>query len=158
LRQIFLFVCSGNTCRSPIAANIGNAEIASRLKIGFEDLGTARVQAQSAGLSAREGSPMMPEAQQALRLLNVPVLPHTARSLSAELAHEVERIFCMTEAHRAAVVGMFPAAAEKTHRLDPDGDIEDPIGKGLDAYVNCAGRIHTLVRSRLDELSFGDAR
>ena len=156
LRQIFLFVCSGNTCRSPIAANIGNAEIAARLKIPFEDLGVARVQAQSAGLSARVGAPMMPEAQEALRLMNVPVLPHSARSLTAELAHEVERIFCMTEAHRAAVVGLFPAAAAKTHCLDPEGDIEDPIGKGLGAYVNCAHRIHALVRSRLDELSVYD--
>ena len=156
LRQIFLFVCSGNTCRSPIAANIGNAEIAARLKIPFEELAGARVQAQSAGLSARVGAPMMPEAQEALRLMNVPVLPHSARGLTVELAHEVERIFCMTEAHRAAVVRLFPAAAAKTHCLDPDGDIEDPIGKGLGAYVNCTRRIHTLVRSRLDEISLQD--
>jgi protein-tyrosine-phosphatase len=153
LRQIFLFVCSGNTCRSPIAANIGNAEVAARLKIPFEELAGARVQAQSAGLSARVGAPMMPEAQEALRLLNVPLLPHSARSLTLELAHEVERIFCMTEAHRTAVISMFPAAAAKTHCLDPEGDIEDPIGKGLGAYLNCARRIHTLVRSRLDEMS-----
>jgi protein-tyrosine-phosphatase len=157
LRQIFLFVCSGNTCRSPIAANISNAEIAARLKIPCEELGTARVQAQSAGLSARTGAPMMPEAQEALRLLDVPVLPHNARSLTVELAHEVERIFCMTEAHRTAVVRLFPTAAAKTHCLDPEGDIEDPIGKGLGAYVNCARRIHTLVRSRLDEISFQDS-
>ncbi|HWT03195.1 MAG TPA: hypothetical protein VN256_23285 [Pyrinomonadaceae bacterium] len=157
LRQVFLFVCSGNTCRSPIAANIGNAEIAERLKIPLEDLGGSRVQAQSAGLSARVGAPMMPEAQEALRLMSVPVLPHSARSLTAELAHGVERIFCMTEAHRAAVVRLFPAAAAKTHCLDPDGDIEDPIGKGLGAYVSCARRIHTLVRSRLDEISLQDS-
>ena len=157
LRQIFLFVCSGNTCRSPIAANISNAEIATRLKIPFEELGNARVQAQSAGLSARVGAPMMPEAQEALRQLNVPLLPHSARSLTDELAHEVERIFCMTEAHRTAVVGMFPAVASKTHCLDPEGDIEDPIGKGLGAYLSCARRIHTLVRSRLDEISLQDS-
>jgi protein-tyrosine-phosphatase len=157
LRQIFLFVCSGNTCRSPIAANIGNAEIAARLKIPFEELGSARVQAQSAGLSARVGAQMMPEAQEALRLLNVPLLPHSARSLTVELAHEVERIFCMTEAHRDAVIGMFPAAAAKTHCLDPEGDIEDPIGKGLGAYLSCARRIHILVRSRLDEINLLDS-
>jgi protein-tyrosine-phosphatase len=157
LRQIFLFVCSGNTCRSPIAANISNAEIAARLEIPFEELGNARVQAQSAGLSARVGAPMMPEAQEALRLLNVPLLPHSARSLTLELAHEVERIFCMTEAHRAAVIHRFPAAAAKTHCLDPEGDIEDPIGKGLGAYLSCARRIHTLVRSRLDEISLHDS-
>ena len=120
LRQIFLFVCSGNTCRSPMAANIGNAEIAARLKIPFEDLESARVQAQSAGLSARTGAPMMPEAQEALQQMNVPLLPHSARSLTTELAHQVDRIFCMTQAHRSEVIGMFPAAAEKTQCLESE--------------------------------------
>ncbi|MBC7910168.1 MAG: hypothetical protein H7Y30_06690 [Pyrinomonadaceae bacterium] len=154
LRQIFLFVCSGNTCRSPMAANIGNAEIAARLKIPFEALESARVQAQSAGLSARAGAPMMPEAQEALHLLNVPLLPHTARRLTTDLAHQVDKIFCMTQAHRSEVIDMFPAAAEKTQCLDPNGDIEDPIGKGLEAYLKCARRIHALVQLRLDEISW----
>jgi hypothetical protein len=56
LRRIFLFVCSGNTCRSPMAAAIGNAEIAARLNIPFETLGQANVQAFSAGVSARVGA------------------------------------------------------------------------------------------------------
>ena len=150
--HIFLFVCSGNTCRSPIAATIGNAEIAARLKLASDAPAGARVQAQSAGLSASVGAPMMPEAQQALRLLGVPVTPHSARSLTVALAQRVERIFCMTQAHRNAVIDMFPSAAEKTQCLDPDGDIEDPIGRGLEAYVSCARHIRGLVRSRLDEL------
>jgi protein-tyrosine-phosphatase len=153
LRQIFLFVCSGNTCRSPIAAAIGNAEIAMRLKIPGESLERARVQAQSAGLSAKVDAPMTPEAQQVLRLMDIPVPAHNARNLTAELAHQVERIFCMTQAHRSAVIELVPSAAEKTQCLDPDGDVEDPIGKGDAAYMKCARRIHTLVRSRLDEIS-----
>src|SRR2546429_885794 len=76
LRQLFLFVCSGNTCRSPMAAAIGNAEIAARLQIPFEALDKAPVQAFSAGVSARTGAPMTQEAQQVLRLMDVPVVPH----------------------------------------------------------------------------------
>jgi protein-tyrosine-phosphatase len=151
LRQVFLFVCSGNTCRSPIAAAIGNAEIAARLKIPFEALDQARVQARSAGISARVGAPMTQEAQQALRLLNVPFAPHVARNLTVELAHQVEMIFCMTRAHREAVIRLIPSVAGKTHCLDPEGDIEDPIGSGLEAYLECARHIHRLVRLRLDE-------
>ena len=151
LRRTFLFVCSGNTCRSPIAAAIGNAEIAARLQIAVTALDPSKLPALSAGISANIGEPMTSEAQEALRLLGYPVTTHRARHLTVELAHQVERIFCMTQAHRNAVINLVPAAAEKTQCLDPDGDVEDPIGKGLGAYVNCARHIHSLVRLRFDE-------
>ena len=152
LRKAFLFVCSGNTCRSPIAAAIGNAEIAARFEFPVEALDPARLPALSAGISVSIGAPMTLEAQQALRLLGVPALPHQARNLTVELAHEVERIFCMTQAHRNAVINLVPAAAAKTHCLDPEGDVEDPIGRELTTYINCARRIHSLVQLRFDEI------
>ena len=152
LRQAFLFVCSGNTCRSPIAAAIGNAEIAARLQISVEALEPAKLPALSAGISASIGAPMTPEAQETLRLLGFPVMSHNARNLTAELAYQVEKIFCMTQAHRDAVIDLVPAAAGKTQCLDPNADVEDPMGGGLAAYVNCAHRIHSLVRLRFDEI------
>jgi protein-tyrosine-phosphatase len=152
LRKAFLFVCSGNTCRSPIAAAIGNAEIAARFQISVAALDPAKLPALSAGISVSIGAPMTLEAQQALRLLGVPALPHKARNLTVELAHEVERIFCMTQAHRNAVINLVPAAAAKTHCLDPEGDVEDPIGRELTTYINCARRIHSLVQLRFDEI------
>lgn len=83
--------------------------------------------------------------------MNVPVLPHAAQNLTAELAHQVEVIFCMTRAHREAVIDMIPSVADKTHCLDPETDIEDPMGNGLEAYLRCASHIHKLIRWRLDE-------
>jgi protein-tyrosine-phosphatase len=152
-QRLFLFVCSGNTCRSPMAAAIANAEIAARLGIPFTALETVNVRALSAGVSARVGAPLTDEAAEVLRSLSVPVQPHAARNLTLELANEAELIFCMTSAHRKAVVEMLPSVAGKTYCLDNEVDIDDPIGKGMPAYVACAKQIQRLVRFRLDEIN-----
>jgi protein-tyrosine phosphatase len=115
------------------------------------------MRALSAGVSARVGEPLTAEAQGALRSLNVPVEPHAARSLTSELAQQAEMIFCMTSAHREAVVKLLPAVASKTYCLDTQSDLEDPIGKGMEAYLNCAQRLHDLVRLRFDELNLKTA-
>jgi protein-tyrosine-phosphatase len=150
--RLFLFVCSGNTCRSPMAAAIANAEIATRLGIAYEALETVNVRALSAGVSARVGAPLTDEAAEVLRSLSVPVKPHAARNLTPDLAEKAELIFCMTKAHRQAVVEMLPAVAGKTYCLDAETDISDPIGKGMPAYIACARQIQRLVQLRFDEI------
>ncbi len=151
--RLFLFVCSGNTCRSPMAAAFANAEIAARLGIAYEALETVNVRALSAGVSARVGAPLTDEASEVLRSLSVPVKPHAARNLTAELAERAELIFCMTKAHRQAVVEMLPAVAGKTYCLGTQEDIDDPIGKGMPAYITCARQIQRLVQKRFDEIN-----
>ena len=155
--RLFLFVCSGNTCRSPIAAAIANAEIAARLGIPFKSLETVNVRAMSAGVSARVGAPLTEEAAEVLRSLSVPAQPHAARNLTPELAAQAELIFCMTKAHRKAVVEMLPEVEGKTYCLSTDEDIDDPIGKGMAAYVDCARQIQRLVQLRLNELGLAGA-
>lgn len=150
--RLFVFVCSGNTCRSPMAAAFANAEIATRLRIPFEALETVNVRALSAGVSARVGAPLTDEAAEVLRSFKVPVKPHAARNLTAELAEEAELIFCMTKAHREAVVAMLPSVAGKTYCLDTQVDIDDPIGKGMPAYIACARQIQRLVQLHFDEI------
>jgi protein-tyrosine-phosphatase len=151
--RLFLFVCSGNTCRSPMAAAIANAEIANRLGISVGALETVNVRALSAGVSARVGAPLTPEAVEVLRSFDVPVQPHAARNLTPDLAGEAELIFCMTKAHRQAVVDMLPQFASKTYCLSAETDVDDPIGKGMAAYVECARQIRSFVQLRFNEIA-----
>jgi protein-tyrosine-phosphatase len=151
-QRLFLFVCSGNTCRSPMAAAIANAEIGARLRIPVDSLETVNVRALSAGVSARVGAPLTAEAAEVLRSLSVPVKPHAARNLTLELAEQAELIFCMTSAHRKVVVEMLPSVAFKTYCLDTEADVDDPIGKGMAAYIACARQIQALVQLRLSEI------
>jgi protein-tyrosine-phosphatase len=150
--RLILFVCSGNTCRSPMAAAIAKTEIAARFGIPFENVDRVSVKAMSAGVSAKVGEPMTSEAKQALHQLGFHPNGHRARDLTVELAAEAEQIFCMTQAHRAAVLDLIPAGADKTACLDPNTDVEDPIGGELGAYLDCASRLHHLVQLRFDEL------
>lgn len=144
-KRLFLFVCSGNTCRSPMAVAIARAELAAH----FGRRSPARF--LSAGIKVRAGAPMTPEAEVALCEIGVAPGRHRARLLELELVERAEAIFCMTEKVREAVLQMHPAAAGKTWCIDPDGDVPDPIGSPLDVYIGCARRLRELVRLRIDE-------
>jgi protein-tyrosine-phosphatase len=145
-RRTLLFVCGGNTSRSPMAAAIARAELGAG--------GSApRWEVESAGVSVRSpGSPITPEAVVALRELGVDVpAHHVSRPLTPQMCADTEAVYCMTEAQREAVIAMAPDAAGRTFCLDPAADVADPAGQPLDAYRACARQLQVLVRDRLQE-------
>ena len=78
--------------------------------------------------------------------------PHVARPLTPQLVESADVIYTMRRALRDNVIATFPAAAAKTHALDPNGDVADPIGGPQDGYDNTALRLRELVHMRFADL------
>jgi protein-tyrosine-phosphatase len=151
-QRLLLFVCAGNTCRSPIAEAHGWDEIGARFGRSEQDLARAPVQVLSAGTSAQLGKPMSEEAMRALHAMGVRPRPHQARQLTPDMVASAEVIFCVTRKVRDEVIRTMPQAADKTHCLDPEQDIPDPHGREPEVYLQVVTLTRALVRRRFDEL------
>lgn len=146
-QPLLLFVCGGNAIRSPMAAAIAQAELATAARDSDWLVGSAGVAVEQAG------GGIAPMAAKALRELEIPVPRHETRKLTAELCLESEAVFCMTAAHRKAIVALAPEVSERVHCLDGDGDVAEPAGGTYKSYVDCARLIQVLVRQRISDIN-----
>jgi protein-tyrosine-phosphatase len=152
-----LFVCSANTCRSPMAAAIANVELGLRLGLPLEEVLRSRGCARSAGLDAIAGSAMTEPTRFALGAIDITPARHEARSVTRETIDAADVIYCMTAAQCAALTREFPEAVGRARCLDPHADIADPAGQSAEMYVEVAQRLRTLIRTRFDELGLRNA-
>ena len=150
-RRKVLFVCTGNTCRSPIAAGLARKMLADRFGCRPSELSRRGVEVLSAGLAAASGQRAAPEAVRAAKTLGANIGRHRTQKLTAELIKSCELVFCMTDFHVAEAARMAPGSAGRTRRLDAEGDVPDPIGGGASAYRRAAERIAAALNQLIEE-------
>jgi protein-tyrosine phosphatase len=135
-------VCTGNTCRSPMAEAFLRRALADRLGCPEAQLDSRGVVIASAGISAAVGAPASPEGVQIMQKKGLDLSRHESQQLTEQLVRHADLILTMTRGHRQTIVSQWPDAAQRVAVLLPgDRDVADPIGAPYDAYVMCAEQI-----------------
>lgn len=138
-----LFVCTGNTCRSPMAQGIFQKML--------EDRGIKGVECSSAGLFASTGAPASAYAIEAAERFGVDISAHRARRITKYLLDETDLFVCMTAEHASSLT----LYVDREKILVPGSGISDPYGAGLEQYLICANEIKTALAASFDSLIGG---
>lgn len=141
-----LFICTGNTCRSPMAEGLFRARGGEK-KTGLR--------AASAGLFTQDGLPASGNAVKAAAERGADIAAHRSRRLTPQLAQGARYLVCMTGAHYDSLCALLPDQADKIFTLLPE-DVSDPFGGDLETYRRAAAEIDRGVQAVITQLGGPD--
>jgi len=148
----FLFICTGNTCRSPIAEAMFTKYLAEKLGCELDHLDKIGYKVSSAGTMGLTGVPVSLESAVVCADKGIDIKAQKSTALSRRLLEESDFIFVMSRIHRDRIRNLSPEAAKKTMLLAEDKDIPDPVGQPQRVYNNCAELIEKAIKKRISEL------
>ena len=152
-RTRILMVCTGNLCRSPMAAGLARQALAQRLGCKPDQLHAHGLEIVSAGTSAPPGAGASDYAVEVMAQRGIDLRRHQSQPLTVDALLAADYIWVMTRGHLDAVVRLAPEAAARASLLDPSGrDIADPIGGDLEMYRACARHLEEALAERLTEI------
>ncbi len=139
---LIVFVCTGNTCRSPLAEALCKKRLSDRLGCTPEELPQRGFLLISAGLSAYSGGPAASDAVEVAATYGADLSGHRSRGLSAELLLQADYLIGMTNDHVEALEAASAGLTEAPRLLSPAGeDLSDPVGHDRAVYEECAAAI-----------------
>ena len=136
-----LFVCTGNTCRSPLAEALCKAALAKRIGCPEAELPERGFVIRSAGVMAYAGSEASAESIEIAREYGADLSTHSSRPVNPEWLEQSTDVLAMTAAHAALLLMQYPNVGPEPRLLCVREDLPDPIGGNDDIYRACAAAI-----------------
>lgn len=145
-----LFVCTGNTCRSPMAEGILR-DLAKNKSLNIE--------VESAGVAALDGSPVSNNSIEAMKNIGIDIENYTSNMLTKYMVEESDLVLTMAKSHKNIILRNYSPKNKKIYTIheyinSSDGDVIDPYGGNLNIYEKTRDEIYQLIEKGISEDKF----